>query len=101
MSEMVERVARALAYIDGCKITGPGRHKASDAFGWEPSHDYKTRYAEANWQKFTTDAYVAISAMEEPTKAMLEEGAKHDSEDGASDNPATIWRVMIRKALEE
>lgn len=74
MSEMIERVARALAKADGtpdCEI---------DDF----------------WHAFEIDARTAIEAMREPTGAMYTAGEKKAEAGSGAD---WIYRAMIDTAL--
>lgn len=106
MSEMIERVARALAANDGCKITGPSRHKASDEFQWDVGHKYMDRYVEAHWREHVHAATFAIEAMREPTDAMLIAGAKYHHDNWRvthvreDTNGELIWQEMIDEALK-
>lgn len=79
MSEMVERVARALYAVN----TG-------GAASWEDE-------APEFQQWVCEQARAAIAAMREPTEAMVEEGA---SEIRAAGGPEFVWRAMIDAALK-
>lgn len=99
----VERMARAIAVCDGGKITGPGRHKASDEFGWDAGQIYRERYVEAHWREFVGHATFALEAMREPSEAMK---AAFDRDFDAWHNekiedPYHLWRCMIDAALSE
>lgn len=101
MTEMVERVARAL------RVADLGPTAASE------DHD-------VDWRAWEPDARAAIAAMREPTKAMAEagiakkddcidsdwdsgpDGESHNSYDTLrSDAPSIIWQAMITAALAE
>lgn len=93
-SEMVERVARALAALS-LNLNG------NDApIPHEPIIDRR-------WQNFVPQAHAAISAMREPTEAMLKAGVVfyHDNYREAHIAEDTsiplIWRDMIDAALNK
>jgi len=69
MSEMRERVARALAHAAGGKMIGPGRCRAMQEFGWHGDGKHLELYAEAHWKDFENDAGFALSAW----RAMIDE----------------------------
>jgi hypothetical protein len=71
MTEMIERVARALALCAGGKICGPGQSVASRELGWKGDGEHFAKYVEAHWQEHITAAQFAIEAMREPTAEML------------------------------
>lgn len=75
MSEMVERVARAI-----CKAQNQTDRK---------------------WQEFLPEATSAIEAMREPTYAMAEAGEDSEKVGFAADSaPAElVWKVMVDAAL--
>ncbi len=88
MNEMIERVAKALA--DNARIR----------LGYTDSN-----YAEYNWEKFSSDAIAAISAMREPTHKMA--GVGDDMAFCAMGSPSNwsscareAWRAMIDEALK-
>lgn len=77
MSDMVERVARAICEREGYDIESLKAGKYGE---------------HANtWQDFLDDARVAINAMREPTEAMANEG--HGG------NPVKSYQAMIDAAL--
>jgi hypothetical protein len=76
MSEMIERVARAL-----CKADGVDRCIYPDC---GCPHEYRAR--------------AAIEALREPTPAMIEAGIQCG--DGYGSQPGT-WQAMIDQALKE
>lgn len=74
MSEMVERVARAIV----------ARRNLPEG-------------SEINWDAFIADARAAITAMSEPTKKMCMNGAN----DMVSEiNVRNIWRDMVEESLK-
>ena len=102
MSEMVERVARALAASYGSRICGPGQNVATREIGWKGDGEHLEIYVERHWKEHVHAAQFAISAMREPTEAMkarcLRDDALWDAS-GAKD-PSIAWRAMINAALE-
>ena len=86
MSEMIEQVARAM-----CKDAG---YNTDDYRGTHPI-----------WMNFWHVATVAISAMREPTTAMIIEANNSVSEDALDAAHASdwgfLWRAMIDAALSE
>jgi hypothetical protein len=67
---MVERVARALAIVDGCNPDDPAfvRYPSATAFG-------------VCWRdKYATKARAAIEAMREPTEVMLDHWSYRNGE---------------------
>jgi hypothetical protein len=81
MSDMIQRVAIAI-----CTQQGKDPHQMRDD-GLPPSFEGWTRYVDL--------ARVAIEAMREPTKEMLDAGWI-DKEDV---DPGDIWHAMIGRAL--
>lgn len=86
MSEMIERVARALAshhwYMSG---NDPEKEGA---------------VIDRRWRNFEPQARAAIEAMCEPTEAMLASGSRsifHSDKDWESN---ACWRAMIDAALK-
>ena len=87
MSEMVERVARAIAdaVYDAIKAA---------------LFETRENYVDQNWPKFATDARAAIAAMREPTEAMAARGYDmYDPEHDSGPGPDEFWRAMIDEAL--
>lgn len=78
MSEMVERVARAIA---------------GEAFAESHEGD-----AESEWQKVKHLARAAIEALREPTEEM--EWLGDDAHDPHVRNASEIWQTMIDAALK-
>jgi len=89
MSEMVERVARAIC--------------ASELghFGV-----IAAEFVDANWHQFAPElsaryvrrAHAAIAAMREPTEAMIQEG--YCEAGGTDADPENVWGFMIDEALK-
>lgn len=106
MSEMIERVARALAFSAGGRIVGPGQNVASREIGWRGDGEHFERYAELHWKEHVHGAELAIAAMREPTQAMCVAGAKSGHITWQSPPSAYetdmggAWRAMIDVALE-
>lgn len=91
MSEMVERVARALCLS---KMNGPSYPEG-----------FRERRVEQNWHLFTDQARIAIEAMKEPTEAMLKvemDLGGYGFGDGECDSadPREIWTAMCKEALK-
>ena len=85
MSEIVERVARALMAAD----PDPGDHRF---VRHDPGPCLQV------WQAYEKDARLAITAMREPTEAM--EGVGSDLDDVHGHLTARLmWRAMIDEAL--
>jgi hypothetical protein len=85
MSEMVERVAKALSIVDG---------NHPDAC----SNDEEEIPA---WKLYVKDARAAIEAMREPTEAMLNEAVGAlDSHNVGSHEANIVWQAMIDEALK-
>lgn len=105
MMDMVEKVARALACREGGKITGPSRHKASDEFQWDPSHDYMKLYVEKHWKEHVNAAYTAIEAMLEANDEMVAAGLESLQESTGEPlayidrDPWLCYRAMLNRAL--
>lgn len=88
---MTERVARAL----------------SEEYGIPPDHIWNrivekpgetpVVFGQPAWQRFVKDARVAIEAMREPTKAMIEAGWA----DALAEDAGATWKSMIDAALSE
>lgn len=89
MSKMVERVARALA-ANG---------------GYDPDHVSADPLQETypDWHKYIPDARAAITAMLEPTEAILSAGEAAMLFEGAHDCEVPIYKIyndMIAEALK-
>jgi len=88
MSEMIERVARRLAWA------AVDRGSRRDAGFFQRMYPNGLgQYVDENWQKYEGDAHAAIEAMREPTEAM--ENAAWSVE-GAT----LAWEGMIDAALK-
>lgn len=83
MSEMVERVAKAI-YVSEI---------GSDA-GWDDTRVVKARHL------WLAKARAAIGAMREPTELMVKSGYREDSEGANDEDTADQWRRMIDEALK-
>lgn len=83
MSEMIERVARALCKADGC----------------DPDHESPDQIDAGIklWTRYVRDARAAIEAMREPTEAMSE--AVKPLGLCRTEDAAEIYRAMIDAAL--
>lgn len=104
MSEMVERVARAVAASEGGRITGPGQCRATREFGWKGEIALQ-QYADAHWREYITAAHAAIEAMREPTRAMIDAaewaGIIGDYGQAQRGYFESEWACAIDKALED
>lgn len=105
MSEMIERVARALATSAGGRITGPGQSVATREFGWKGDGEHLDQYVEAHWKEYMHAAEFAIEAMREPTQRMRLAGiAEWSRPDPTAEHESTlvfnaVWRAMVDAAL--
>lgn len=90
MSEMVERVARAICAADD------GHHSGApdDRDLWLP-HQIKENPALRNWMVYKDQARAAIAAMRKPTEAMAEAFWRD-----ADRVPETFFPAMIDEALK-
>lgn len=82
MSEMIERVARAICRAGIC---GP--------------RDHLNEQEDRNWRKFELEARAAIAAMREPTEAMITAADVEVHSDFLP--PHMTWERMIDAALKE
>lgn len=99
MSGMIERVARAIAFSSGSAIVGPGQSRATREFGWSGDGGHFQKYVDAHWRNYVHAAEFAISAMREPTEAMVTaafEGTAFTS--AAKHEIADAWRQMVAVA---
>jgi hypothetical protein len=94
---MLEKVARALAMSVGGAIVGPGQSRATREFGWKIDGVHFKQYVEAHWKEYIHAAGFAVSAMREPTEAMVLAGAHHEN----TGDMAGRWRAMVDVALAE
>lgn len=99
MSEMIERVARALARSEGGTLLTGSQSKATREFGWDPSHSYVEKYVEAHWKEHVNAAHFAIEAMREPTEAMIEAGVTADTGNTLGYRVFSAYRAMLDAAL--
>lgn len=86
MSEMIDRVAKELAYLVAVRL----RPSQRDEMTWEA-------WAETRWRDYRGSAAEVIGAMRVPTDAMIEEGKP---EDGA-ETARAVWSLMINAALAD
>ena len=85
MSDMVERVARALCLSR--------KNVPNECY----REGFKEEFVNKNWHLFVDDARAAINAMYEPTPNMVEEAACLDGQSTA----VAVWHAMIETALKE
>jgi hypothetical protein len=84
MSEMVERVAKALSIADGNHPDACSNDEDSQPI----------------WHLYTADARAAIEAMREPTQAMIHAGQNTYCDHGDQNcGCAVSWSAMIESAL--
>lgn len=99
MSEMVERVARALALSVGAAIVGPGQSRAMREFGWSGDGNHFEQYVNSHWKDYVHAATFAIEAMRNVSDEVSEVMNRHAS------NGMVDWRdlhgAMIEAVLEE
>lgn len=85
MTDMIERVARAICAHDG-----------------KPAFDDRV---EREQRRFRNAAFIAIAAMREPTEAMVEAGGLEvfscSDDDPSAEKAAAAWPAMIDAALAE
>ena len=99
MNEMVERVARAICAADGKDPDADWRDVGPVMLMVAVEHP-------ENWHHYVKQAKSAITAMREPTEAMV--GASRDMPgtfdggffDAPEDCVADIWRAMIDAAMK-
>lgn len=85
MSDMVDRVAKALSIADGMHPDACSNDEAEIPM----------------WTLYVDDARAAIEAMREPTKAMLDELDLANRGWGTTDHSREIWQSVIDIALKE
>lgn len=95
--EMVKRIARALAFVAGAKICGPGMHVASRELGWKPDNVQMDEYAEKHWPEHVTAAQFVLGVIREPTLFMLDTADAIVPRETAKE----IWQTMLTAAVEE
>jgi hypothetical protein len=90
MSDMIERVAKALAHK---RYVHCGGSEADTLVAGKP-----------NWTFCLDDAHAVIEAMREPTERMLDSGACYEDQDhrfiADGDISRDIWRAMVSAALQ-
>ena len=91
MTDMVERVAKAIAASD--EANPP---IACACSGKESPEDFA---CSCKMYAARRRAKVALEAMREPTETMVGSGADHDAEGGGTGNPLAIYTAMIDAAL--
>lgn len=94
MSEMVERVAKALWRLDNPADEGFSEIAPNNWDAW-PEHGRAASLAQVNHCKddYRDQARAAIAAMREPTLPMITHSGQYDQYAGV------IWRAMIAAAL--
>jgi hypothetical protein len=102
MSEMVERVARALC-ADALADMPPILDYSTADFAAA-----KAAVVDERWVEFTHESRIAIEAMREPTEAMIRAGGNKVSgtpgyflPDDYVEEATEIYQAMIDAALEE
>lgn len=99
MSEMIERVSRALARSVGGTVYHAQGERPE--FQWQRvgAHSLDD-YVETRWRHTTNEARAAIEAMREPTESMWAAG--DDLVPFGSDvaDPSAVYRAMIDEALK-
>ena len=93
---MIERVARALCFLDG---SDPDAMEAGDAFGIDgclPNGDP----AHMSWKRWENRAVEVLQLIKNPTECMLEVGSIVSGRHSYSEAFA-IYQAMITAALEE
>lgn len=98
-SEMVRRVARALAYSAGARMAGPGQSVATRELGWKGDGESLDQYADLHWQEHEHSAVFAIAAMREPTKEIVSAHHIVPEDNDFYDRAAANWRNLIDTAL--
>ena len=102
MTEMIERVARAICAAEGIDPDARRRSAAairmmmSDGREWDNSEDLG-----AEWEEWVPQARAAIEAMREPTPGMrwpMSYAAWHS---GSGQDIANVWRSGVDAALKE
>ena len=91
MSEMIDRVARAIAIFE---LGGDEVAADSPALRWDLTLEKNVKQDFPNWHDYRRSARAAIEAMREPTDAMC---VAAEDEVGERD----IFRAMIDEALRD
>jgi hypothetical protein len=108
MSEMVERVARALAWVEGGAILF---RKDGEAITLAKMKGFPSGFVESSqglmgfvdecWPKYRHAAEAAIGAMREPTDEMQEAMTPYlDFSENVPAYPLECWRAAIDEALK-
>lgn len=100
MSEMIERVARALSGLDEAGWAALPDHERQAIAIWRKSPRDASTYPPPNMDykyDYLDMARAALAAMKEPTPKMCEAG--DDGHYGMS--PQDVWQAMITAALQE
>lgn len=94
MSEMVERVARALAW------EADKRFRTVDPGFAALKEPDPQAYVDRAWPKYASDARAVIAAMREPTEGMCRAYVHAEQREMAYGmEPKDAWRAMIDEAL--
>ena len=67
--DMIERVARAIAFSAGSAMVGPGESQATREFGWKGDGTHFQQYVNAHWRECI---HAASSALEATAVAISE-----------------------------
>lgn len=95
MSEMIERVARAILRAEHGGVDADACYGYNSAGEFVPGGEGGKTKPHA-WMWFKNHARAAIAAMREPTKAMLTAADPIEDPDRHDD----LWRAMIDAALK-
>jgi hypothetical protein len=100
MSEqtMVERVARAICSKTNIAMEGVTEIHLDNPDYVIPAHKRTDGVAIPRWKLYVEQARAAIEAIRQPTKAMIEAGAKGSGEDSEM-TALGAWEEMIDAAL--
>lgn len=93
MSEMVERVARAICAVTNIAMMGVTEIVLDNPDYIIPAHKTTDKIPVARWTLYVDQARAAIAAMREPTDDMLARGEIHNG-------LIRGWRAMIDHALK-
>jgi hypothetical protein len=80
------------------------RERIARALRWDPSLGVVTLSGGLAWEDYLPDADAALTALAEPTEAMIAAGfsvSRHEDADIGNAVVADIWRAMVRAAKEE
>jgi hypothetical protein len=98
MSEMVERVARAICAAICAEATASMLASPADVA------EASAAVVDEGWVEFAHEARIAIEAMREPTEVMVSKGQAVLIETEANNGESMtdeIWHAMIDAALKE